>query len=186
MPKRKILVLIGAALTGLILASVVSVEVAGHNKKPEVQTSNEPLIGVKHPNQGQKHLQSLDEDHVAYNSNLPSSGPHYYLPADWGIDTKTIADELLVHNEEHGGIIIAYKPDLPQEQITQLRNIAQNLQAAGHGKGYKVLMFPRAKNTHPIQLGSWLYTLDLEQIDSQTIQKFYTQHLNNAPEPEAM
>ncbi len=146
------------------------------------------LIGVKHPNLGQQHLQTLDAAHKPYNSQLPSSGPHYVQPAPWGIKTETVVDEQLVHNEEHGGIIIAYKPDLAQDQLEALKQIASTLTAndsKGAVKGFKVLMFPRAKNEKPIQLASWCYTLDLEKVDAQLIQTFYRQHLNKAPEPEA-
>jgi hypothetical protein len=153
------------------------------SNKPQEQT-----IGTQHANLGQAHLNSLDAKHAAYNSELPSSGPHYVDPAPWGIGTQTVQDEQFVHNEEHGGIVIAYKPDLPKEEVAKLQRIASSLTATDSPeavKGFKVLMFPRAKNTKPIELASWTYTLDLDQVNEQLIKTFYRQHLNKSPEPNA-
>ena len=54
-----------------------------------------------------KHLQSPDAK-VKYNSFPPSSGPHYQQPAPWGIYTDPVKQTILVHNLEHGGIVIQY------------------------------------------------------------------------------
>jgi hypothetical protein len=148
----------------------------------------EPTIGNQHANLGQQHLNSIDAKHAAYNSQLPSSGSHYVQPAPWGIKSETVPDEQLIHNEEHGGVVITYKPDLPQDQIAKLQQIAKTVTAVDSPssiKGFKVLMFPRAKNNKPIELASWTYTLDLDQVNEQTIKTFYRQHLNKSPEPSA-
>ena len=43
-----------------------------------------------------------------YNSFPPSSGPHFQTPAPWGIYEEPIKQTILVHNLEHGGIVIQY------------------------------------------------------------------------------
>ncbi len=148
----------------------------------------EPVVGFEHANLGQQHLKEINEKHEAYNSQLPSSGPHFVQPAPWGIKTEAVADEQLIHNEEHGGIVITYKPDLPKDELAKLQQLATNLTATDSPnavKGFKVLMFPRAKNDKPIQLASWRYTLDLDQVNEQQIKTFYRQRLNKSPEPSA-
>lgn len=169
-------------MTTLVVVALGTVFVLKSNEPQE------PVVGTEHANLGQKHLNSIDAKHEAYNSQLPSSGPHFVQPAPWGIKTETVPDEQLIHNEEHGGIVIAYRPDLPIDQLTKLKQIANNLTATDSPsavKGFKVLMFPRAKNDKPIQLASWLYTLDLDQVNEQQIKTFYRQHLNKSPEPGA-
>jgi len=169
-------------MTGIVVVALGAVFVFKSNEPKE------PTIGTQHANLGQTHFNSLDAKHDAYNSELPSSGPHYVQPAPWGIGTQTVQDEQFVHNEEHGGIVIAYKPDLAQDQVAKLQQIASNLTATDSPeaiKGFKVLMFPRAKNTKPIELASWTYTLDLDHVDEQLIKTFYRQHLNKSPEPGA-
>lgn len=173
----------GIIVTAVVVVGFGALVVLKNNNEPK-----EPIIGTQHASLGQKHLNNLNEKHEAYNSQLPSSGPHYVQPAPWGIKTTTVPDEQLIHNEEHGGVIIAYKPDLPQDQLSKLQQLANNLTATDSPyakKGFKVLMFPRAKNDKPIELASWTYTLDLDQLNQQTIRTFYRQHLNKSPEPNA-
>lgn len=180
MDKRKLLRIAAIVVAG---AALVALGIFVSREKPkEAEKPSQTLIGIKHPNQGQKHLKTIDEAHEPYNSDLPSSGPHYIFPAEWGIHTGVVLDEVMMHNLEHGGIVIAYRPDLPKEDIAKLETIAANLQTFGHAKAYKVLMFAREKNTHPIQLASWLYTLDLESVDEDKIEQFYGDHLDQSPE----
>lgn len=51
---------------------------------------------------------SPGEQHLPYNSNPPSSGPHWAAPQNWGIYTTQQVQEQLVHNLEHGGVIVQY------------------------------------------------------------------------------
>src|SRR5258708_10152180 len=77
-------------------------------KSSEKQTANLP--GQTFPNLGQEHITQASTDHKPYNSNPPTSGPHWPQPANWGAYSTTQADEQMVHNLEHGGIWISYKP----------------------------------------------------------------------------
>ena len=71
-----------------------------------------------------KHLGSPDAK-VEYNSFPPSSGPHYQSAAPWGIYEEPIKQTILVHNLEHGGIIIQYG-DVGSEAIDDLRAFYQD------------------------------------------------------------
>jgi hypothetical protein len=56
----------------------------------------------------------------SYNSFPPTSGPHYASPAVWGIYTSSIPQIVLVHNLEHGGIVIQYGAKVSQRTLRQL------------------------------------------------------------------
>jgi hypothetical protein len=71
-----------------------------------------------------KHLSNPDA-RVAYNSFPPSSGPHYQSPAPWGIYTDTIKQTILVHNLEHGGIVIQYG-DVGADAVKKLGSFYQD------------------------------------------------------------
>lgn len=62
------------------------------------------VMGAAHIGEGQQH--------VAYNSTPPTSGPHWSIggraPVPWGIYKEPIPDEAQIHNLEHGGIMIQY------------------------------------------------------------------------------
>lgn len=147
-----------------------------------------PKLGQLYEDQGQKHLKTETESHEPYNSNLPTSGPHAPA-APWGVYDTKIADETFIHNLEHGGIVIAYKPDLPADQVAKLKMIAENITKTSDGKskkGFKVILTPREKNIKPVQVAAWKYNMSLDTVDKAKIEEFYRDHLNNAPESKAV
>ena len=59
------------------------------------------------------HLNDL-EAKPKYNSTPASSGPHYFEPALWGAYEEPVSQLRLVHNLEHGGVIIQYGSRAPE------------------------------------------------------------------------
>ncbi|MDZ4284196.1 MAG: DUF3105 domain-containing protein, partial [Patescibacteria group bacterium] len=47
-------------------------------------------------------------DHDPYTSNPPTSGPHYPDAIKAGVYDEPVAEEYLVHNMEHGHVILWY------------------------------------------------------------------------------
>ena len=166
----------------LLLVAIVGVMIAifaiGNNAPAKPAAA---LLGEKHTDLGQKHI-SDGEAHTAYNSEMPSSGPHYTSPAPWGAKTAEIADEILIHNAEHGGIVITYQPTLPSDQIDKLKALAASLPKSSQFNEVKIVLAPRAKNTSPIEIMAWTYTLNLKAFDEAKIQQFYNDHLDKGPE----
>ena len=66
-----------------------------------------PRPGVDVSIQGRSHI-TEGVPHDPYNSDPPTSGPHYALPAQAGFYDEAPADEYLVHSLEHGYVIIWY------------------------------------------------------------------------------
>ena len=62
---------------------------------------------------------------MTYNSFPPSSGPHYQQPAPWGIYEDPIKQTILVHNLEHGGIVIQYG-DVGEETVKDIQSFYQD------------------------------------------------------------
>jgi hypothetical protein len=94
-----------------------------------------------------KHLNDLKAQ-PAYNSFPPTSGPHYYLPAKWDIYTFSVPQIALVHNLEHGGVVVQYGKDVPKATVAQLR--AWYLK---HSGGLVVAPLPKLGRT--IALAAW-------------------------------
>lgn len=170
---------------GIILA--LAVGAGGYLFINQATKSKTVLLGVQHPNQGQTHI-ARGQSHAAYNSDPPSSGPHYNdagAPTAWGVYTQEVPAEVFVHNEEHGGIIVTYRPDLPKDQLSKLQKLFAPPYSNPNFRPTKGLVTPRAQDTHPIELAAWTWTLNLDHYDEATIMKFYLQHVGNAPEPTA-
>lgn len=135
------------------------------------------LIGKPFPSQGQTHI-GIGTAHPAYNSNPPTSGPHYAKPADWGIYETELPDEQLVHNLEHGGIWISYN-GIDAETKLKIEDFAKK-----HPD--KMIVTQRTKNDIGITLASWTRLLKLDAFDETTTAAFVNANKNKSPEPYAL
>lgn len=141
------------------------------------------LLGQTYEDLGQQHITLQDALPREYNSNPPSSGGHYASPANWGIYDYEVNDRLFIHNLEHGGIWIAYKPSVPIEVVAELKAIVD-----GFG-GLKIVMAPRSANDTDVALAAWthVYTFNISDnrlSDQQKtdIKNFYKALRDHAPE----
>lgn len=169
------------------LIAILVVGTFGYIAITQKSKPKEVTIGVQHASQESKHI-AQGQSHVAYNSDPPSSGPHYAdasAPTPWGVYTQEVPEEVFLHNEEHGGVVIAYKPDLPKDQIEKLQKLFAPPYSNKDFKPSKAIVTPRTKNTKAIELASWNWTFSLDQYDEATIMKFYLQHVGKSPEPAA-
>ena len=55
-----------------------------------------------------------------WNSFPPTSGRHYYIPLPFGIYTEPVPEIRLVHNLEHGAVILQYGDKVPAAQVRQI------------------------------------------------------------------
>ena len=58
---------------------------------------------------------------VKWSTFPPSGGAHYPLWAVWGFYTQPVNPRQVVHNEEHGGVIIWWGPKVPASTVEKLR-----------------------------------------------------------------
>src|SRR3990167_2118010 len=110
-----------------------------------------------------------------YNSNPPSSGPHWQGPAKNGFYYSALPDQQLIHNLEHGHIWIAYKPDAGDEIKSKLKEIAQK-------EDWKVVVAPREANDSRIALVAWGRVLKMDEPDYTKIEGFIRTYRNRSEE----
>lgn len=127
-------------------------------------TSSKPALGQYFQSQSRDHV-NVGAEHPAYNSNPPTGGWHYEQPVQTGVYDKEFPDEQLIHNLEHSQVWIAYKPDLPTDQIEKLVNIAKSY-------GSKIVITPRKANDSPIALVAWEYVLKMDIVDESQVRGF--------------
>ena len=140
-------------------------------------------MGSSFPIEGDKHVS--DGTKVEYRTNPPTSGDHYGVPANWGVYDHEIPDEAAVHNLEHGGVWITYKPEIAETIKAKLIEITKS--------NSKVIMTPRAKNDAPIALVSWgrIYKPEISAegaFDESGVSDFILKYKNTGPEkvPDSM
>lgn len=126
----------------------------------------------------------VGESHDPYNSDPPSSGPHYEEWVDAGLYDEVVEDEYLVHNLEHGYVIIWYDCSILSDQ--ECHNLKQDIQEIiDLYDGYKVIGMPRAGMETPIAMTSWGHLARLTVFDDAFVIDYIDQYQNDAPEPSA-
>lgn len=125
----------------------------------------------------------LEATHIAtdsplaeYNSNPPTSGPHYGQTARSGFRDEPVSDQNIIHNLEHGDVWIAYHPRISETIKEGLKQFA----------AAKVIITPREDNETDIALAAWgrLDTFNVEGgvLPEQRIKDFITRYSNKGPE----
>lgn len=131
--------------------------------------------------QGNAHI-AVGASHVIYNSDPPTSGPHYATPAQWGIYDKPLADEYLIHNLEHGGIVIQYVCNGNcSDVINQLSVYARRYD---RGVFTGILLAPRNSlpNDAKIAVTAWQKLLLMKSLDTKRLDEFIAAYFNKGPE----
>ena len=127
---------------------------------------------------------SPGEDHPTYNSVPATSGWHYDLPlapARWGIYDEPVADEVLLHNLEHGYVNVHYDcPEGCPELLTQLTGLVQE----GIDRGGKLLMSPYPGMDNRIALTAWTFLDRFDEFDEERIRAFVNAHESSPNAPE--
>jgi hypothetical protein len=83
-----------------------------------------------------------------WNSFPPTSGPHYGQSVIWGAYDEPVRLAQAVHNLEHGGIVMYYGSDVPDEEITKLRTFYRSDPTA-------MLLSPLPRLGDKIALTAW-------------------------------
>lgn len=133
------------------------------------------LPGLSVPDQGREHV--VGTNHPPYNSNPPVSGWHDSSPAEWGVYKEELPDEVLIHNLEHGGIWISYKPGISPELVEKLENFYKEW-------GRKTIVTPRAANDTDVTLAAWtrLDKFNSSEYSEERVEKFIKAFRNKGPE----
>jgi len=155
----------------IILIMVAGISVLGFFA---FKASSKPLLGEVISDLGRDHI-ATDSKKPEYNSNPPTSGPHFATPASWGVYDKELPDQQIIHNLEHGGVWITFNSDLEKEVIEKLKEIASSYKS-------KVIMTPRAANDSKIALASWERLLKLDSYNEEEIKDFVARMRNKGPE----
>lgn len=94
-------------------------------------------------------VQSPSAKPKAWNTDPPTSGPHYGQTAVWGAYSEPLEQARVVHNLEHGGIALQYGDDVSPDTVAQLRAFYSD-----HQNGTILAPYPPLRNK--ISLGAWI------------------------------
>ncbi|MGW5680689.1 DUF3105 domain-containing protein [Nonomuraea sp. NPDC003754] len=106
------------------------------------------LPGLEVPVLDSPHIPEAEGAGVRYNSQPPTSGPHFAFTVATGIYDSPVPPGLYVHAMEHGHVVIHYSPDTPPARVDALKRIARRY-------GADVVMFPDPAMGGGIALTAW-------------------------------
>lgn len=164
---RLVLALVGAV--AVVAAAVVVPILVTRSEEPVEQQATLAAI---------EQYADLRRDHVEgsvdYPQSPPVGGPHAQEWLDCGAYDTQVPAENLVHDLEHGTVVLTYEPGLPADDVAALADV---LPANG-------ILSPWEGQAAPVVVTVWGVQLELEGADDPRLAMFLQEfgHGETAPE----
>ena len=141
--------------------------------------------GLKtYPQAGRDHIPTSQQPRN-WNSNPPTSGDHLGTPQQGGVYDTDQDMRALVHNLEHGYVLILYR-NIPADQVDQLRQFVEAR------AGSKLILAPySALDKDGVALVAWQNLETMQRLNMTVVQAFVNDYMvpggskSTAPEPRA-
>lgn len=115
---------------------------------------------------------------VDYEQSPPTGGEHNPVWQNCGFYDKPVRDENAVHSLEHGAVWITYSPDLPQDQVTELKNI-------GEDRSYILVSpYPDLPSDTPVVASAWGKQVGLDGAEDPDLESFIQAYRQGPQTPE--
>jgi hypothetical protein len=151
---------LAVALVGGGLAAVVIAFIAVVVLDMRSQTAGTAPSGVESFDVPSRDHTDADVD---YAQSPPVGGDHNPVWQNCGFYPEPINNETAVHSLEHGAVWITYRPDLPQDQVDRLRELA--------GQTF-VLVSPQEDLPSPVVASAWGEQLQADSAGSPELEQF--------------
>jgi hypothetical protein len=179
-----------AALAALAVVGLVAVLVSlgggGRPSEDEVRASLEAAgctLEAKPALPGEHSITDPAGSSPQWNTDPPTSGPHYAQAAIFGIYEEPLELARVVHNLEHGGIYILWGERVPPATVDALRAFY-----AEHKPG--TIMAPLPRLGDEFALGAWVvdgdtrkgYLAECKAFDEDAVSSFFRAFQFRGPE----
>jgi hypothetical protein len=126
---------------------------------------------------------------VTYNSNPPSSGPHYPVWANFQEFSSVVPDGNLVHSLEHGGVALYYDCNLAEpacakvlDDLRAVRNAIATDPACDPSIRVRVIIAPRPANDTVVAAAAWGQIYRADCVNVESLKAWATAHYAHGPE----
>ena len=163
-------------VVALIVVALIAPELMGRNQSVGGDRASAGCSAIEtHEIEGNEHVD--EGTPVDYETNPPTSGNHYGTPADPGFYTNELARETLVHNMEHGQIVIWYRPDAPSSVIDDIESIADQERIATLAVPYDNV--PEGSN---FSMTAWGASQNCDRVSQEVVDEFRRRFQGRGPE----
>ena len=137
----------------------------------------------EHEIEGSNHV---DPKTVDYQTSPPTSGDHWERPGDAGFYPEEVPAEVLVHNLEHGQIVIWYSLDAPQPTINDLEKLTESANhpdaAGGGAPPLLVVPYDDVPEGKSYVLSAWGASQSCARYSLEAVNEFRTRYQGRGPE----
>jgi hypothetical protein len=190
-PRRLNLWFVALGVAIIVAAAIVGIVLATRSGSAEASGPDGACNRQTFPPMGRQHIEKLSSS-FRYNSYPPTSGPHYppgpKAPAVWNLYDTPVDETALVHNLEHGGVVIQYGADVPASTVAQIANWYQD----NNTNGIVIApIWPNIQATPPANAGkkifltAWTHLMTCPTFDKNAFDNFvddYRGPTGDAPE----
>ncbi|WP_052476242.1 DUF3105 domain-containing protein [Cohnella kolymensis] len=162
-------------VVAILLAVIFFVQLSENKYDIESLNYNVTIDVTDDKNYGAGHT----DDPVQYEMKIPTSGIHSPHDLKFGYYTERPGLETLVHNLEHGDIIIHYRPDLESSKLDVIKYLSHFRKA---GAGVLAVPNENVPEGKDVVLTAWTKTMELDSFDVQKAGKFIYEYINQGPE----
>ncbi|RAI99105.1 uncharacterized protein DUF3105 [Paenibacillus pabuli] len=143
-------------------------DVADLNAGAAIDVTDDKYYGADHT-----------EEPIQYEMTIPTSGPHNPHDIKFGFYTDFPGYPYLVHNLEHGDIIIYYRENASDELKQHLKYLAKFRKA---GSGILAVPNKDIPEGSEVVVTAWTKTMKLDQFDDAKVGTFINKYINQGPE----
>ncbi|WP_239616614.1 DUF3105 domain-containing protein [Cohnella mopanensis] len=155
-------------LVSLLLNSSSKYDLQSLNYHAPIEVTNDHDFGGGH-----------SEMPVQYETKFPTSGTHSPHDLKFGYYTDKPTTEMLVHNLEHGDILIYYRPDASSATKDAVEYLSHFTKAGSGVLAVPSTDIPEGKE---IIMNAWTKTMELTTYDEQKAGTFINEYINEGPE----
>ncbi|WP_167355838.1 DUF3105 domain-containing protein [Paenibacillus oryzisoli] len=163
-----LIIALGSIGTSLIQSSAGKYSLDKLNSEANIQVTTDKDYGRDHK-----------DGTLMYEMKIPTSGTHSPHDLKFGFYKERPGYEMLVHNLEHGDIIIHYHPDAPKELTDRLEYLTHFRTA---GAGVLAVPNPDVPADQEVVVTAWTKTMNLAKFDEASVGTFIHDYINKGPE----
>ncbi|CAN5577352.1 hypothetical protein BH20ACT21_BH20ACT21_21140 [soil metagenome] len=184
--------LVTAGIAAVVVVAVVALVLSDRPSTPSVSIPDGVAASAAGCNdveqfaeQSRDHI-DVGAEHDPYNSTPPTSGPHYGTPADPGFYPNPLEPEQLVHNLEHGQLVIWYDPQASASAVEGIQALVEDAnsraQRAGFVEPLLAAPFEGLDSGFDYSLSGWRNLQSCESYSRAAIDDFRAEFQGRGPE----